>query len=334
MKKQLLSASAAACFTLAGITPAVAEVPITLNAGVGYWFFNQQAQNFEAADNATPFVGMEYAFNDQWAAEVLFASADTHFTDGGPHDADVDTWQLGGKYYVGSYIGEPMRLRPYLALGGGQLKFDANNQFDSVDTTVNGGLGVRWMLGKRVGMNLEGRTVYSIDESDTNYLVSAGLNLYLGKVTADAAAPAACADADADGVCDDKDRCPGTPAGTRVDANGCPLPVAEVASIKLKVNFAFDSTKVQEKYFTDLKELADFLKRFSDLQVNVEGHTDSVGTDAYNQNLSQRRAKAVVDLLVNQYGIARSRLEPVGYGESQPVASNDTAEGRAENRRV
>src|SRR5262245_22658941 len=122
MKKQLLSATAAACFTLAGVaTPATAEVPITLNAGVGYWFFTQQAQNYEAADTDTPFVGMEYAFDDHWAAEVLFASADTHFKDGGPHDADVDTWQLGGKWYAGSYIGEPMRLRPYVALGGGQL---------------------------------------------------------------------------------------------------------------------------------------------------------------------------------------------------------------------
>jgi len=110
--------------------------------------------------------------------------------------------------------------------------------------------------------------------------------------------------------------------------------VAQVASIKLKVNFAFDSDVVQERYFADLSELAEFLKRFSDLQVDVEGHTDSVGPEDYNQQLSQRRAQAVVDMLVNQYGIAASRLEPKGYGESRPVASNDTEEGRAENRRV
>ena len=120
----------------------------------------------------------------------------------------------------------------------------------------------------------------------------------------------------------------------RVDATGCPLPVAQVASIKLKVNFDFDSTKVKEVYFGDISELAAFLKRFSDLQVDVEGHTDSVGPENYNQQLSQRRAQAVVDLLVNQHGISADRLEAVGYGESRPVASNDTSEGRAENRRV
>ena len=91
---------------------------------------------------------------------------------------------------------------------------------------------------------------------------------------------------------------------------------------------------LQERYFSDLGELADFLKRFDDVQVDVEGHTDSIGPEDYNQQLSQRRAQAVVDLLVNQHGIAPARLEAKGFGESQPVASNDTAEGRAENRRV
>lgn len=332
MKRYL---KAAICLAFAGaVAPALAEVPITLNAGAGYWFFKTDVEDFPVGDTWTPFVGMEYAFTDNWAADVMFTQADTNFRNGGPKDADVTSWQLGMKYYGGSYIGEPMRIRPYLALGGGQIKYDANNLFDDVDTTVNGGLGVRWMLSERIGMNLEGRTVYSVDDGDANYLVSAGMNIYLGKVREDAVAPAQCVDTDQDGVCDDKDQCPGTPPGTRVDAKGCPLPVAEVASIKLKINFAFDSSKVQEHYFTDLKELADFLKRFSDLQVDVEGHTDSIGTEAYNQKLSQRRAEAVVDVLVNEFGIARSRLDPIGFGESQPVASNDTAEGRAQNRRV
>ena len=193
------------------------------------------------------------------------------------------------------------------------------------------------MLTPRFGARLDARMLHSLDESENDFLLTAGLNFYFGKVEADpeptrvAAAPV---DSDGDGVTDDRDQCPGTPAGTRVDATGCPLPVAQVASIKLKVNFDFDSTKVKEVYFGDISELAAFLKRFSDLQVDVEGHTDSVGPENYNQQLSQRRAQAVVDLLVNQHGISADRLEAVGYGESRPVASNDTSEGRAENRRV
>lgn len=331
MKKQLMTATAAACLALAGAAQtASAEIPVTINAGYGYWFFDRDVNGFDVDDTGTPVVGLEWAFNDNWAAEILFADDETDL-DGGP-DADVTTWQVGVLYYAGSYIGDGMRLRPYAAFGAGEIDIDADT-FDTVETTVNGGLGVRWMLGKRVGVRLEARALYSLDESETDILTTAGLNIYLGKVDADPVVQEVL-DSDGDGVPDDRDRCPGTAPGTRVDADGCPLPVAKVASVKLKVNFDFDSTKVKEQYFSDLGELADFLKRFSDLQVDVEGHTDSVGSDDYNLGLSQRRANAVVDVLVNQYGIERSRLEPKGYGESQPVASNDTKEGRAENRRV
>jgi outer membrane protein OmpA-like peptidoglycan-associated protein len=66
----------------------------------------------------------------------------------------------------------------------------------------------------------------------------------------------------------------------------------------------------------------------------IEGHTDSIGTDAYNQGLSERRANAVRDVLVDQYGVAGERVNAVGYGETRPVADNSTPEGRAINRRV
>ena len=330
MKKQLINASAAACIALAGFAmPASAEIPVTINAGAGYWFFDRELNGAELDDTSTPFVSAEWAFNDTWAAEILYADAETNL-EGGP-DTDVSTWQLGVLYYAGSYIGEGMRLRPYAVLGGGEIDIDAGS-FDTVETIANAGVGVRWMLSQRVGLRLESRAVYSFDESETDILTSAGINFYMGQVDPDA--PPAPGDEDGDGVTDDRDRCPGTPAGTRVDADGCPLPVAKVASVKLKVNFGFDSTQVQEQYFTDLAELAEFLKRFSELQVDVEGHTDSTGPEDYNMGLSQRRAEAVVNYLVSQHGIDASRLEAKGYGETAPVASNDTEAGRAENRRV
>ena len=330
MRKHLVNGTAAACLALAGVAlPAAAEVPITLNAGAGYWFFDRELKGLEPDDTWTPFVSAEWAFNDNWAAEILYADSDTDLENG--PNADVVTWQLGGLYYAGSYIFESMSVRPYAAFGAGEIDIDAD-VFDTVETTVNGGLGVRWMLSRRVGVRLEARAVYSLDESETDILTSAGINFYMGKVDPDP--EPAVLDSDGDGVPDDRDRCPNTPPGTRVDADGCPLAVAQVASVKLKVNFGFDSTVVQEQYFSDLSELADFLKRFSDLQVDVEGHTDSVGPEDYNMTLSQRRAEAVVDFLVTQHGIDRSRLEAKGFGETQPVASNDTEEGRAANRRV
>ena len=333
MKKHLISATATACLALAGVTaPASAELPITLNAGAGYWYFDRDdVRGAEPDDTSTPWASLEWAFNDQWAAEVLYAYDDSgDFKNGGP-DMEVTNWQLGALYYGGSYIGDGMRLRPYLTLSSGEIKIEGDT-FDTVETTVNGGAGVRWMLGERLGIRLEGKAVHSLDESETDFLVTAGLNFFMGKVKPDPEPVAL--DSDGDGVPDDRDLCPDTPPGTRVDADGCPLPVAQVASVKLKVNFGFDSTEVQEQYFSDLEELATFLKRFSDLQVDVEGHTDSTGPEEYNMGLSQRRAQAVVDVLVNEFGIEASRLQPKGFGETQPVASNDTEEGRAQNRRV
>jgi len=326
MKKQLLAMGTAALLMLSGVT-ASAEVPVTFNLGWGQWFIDGSR---DLDDEGTPWTSLEWAFNDQWAAEIFYADDDTSHEDG-LFDADITTWQLSMLYYGGSYIGQPMRVRPYVVFGAGEIDIDADFA-DTVETTVNGGLGLRWMLTKRLGARFEWRMLYSLDESKRDSLLTAGLNYYFGRV--DPLPPPAPVDSDGDGVTDDIDQCPNTPAGTRVDSVGCPLPVAQVASIKLKVNFGFDSDVVQEQYFSDLGELAAFLKRFEDVYVDIEGHTDSVGPEDYNMGLSQRRAQAVVDLLVNEHGIAPQRLKAAGFGESQPVADNGTEEGRAMNRRV
>ena len=339
MKKKILATSAALGFVLSGLTPvAVAEVPITLNAGVAHWYFSSDR---DLRDMNSPWAGLEWAFNDQWAAEISFTQDDANNENFPGTDTEVTLANLGMKYYGGSYIVDPsagaMRLRPYAVLGAGYFSTDPNysGADKNEDTTINAGLGVRWMLTSRFSASLDGRTVYNVDKSNNDTIAYLGLNYYLGNVNpAPVAAAASCPDEDGDGVCDEFDACLGTPPNTRVDATGCPLPVAQVASIKLKVNFAFDSTVVQEQYFNDLGELAKFLKRFDQVDVSIDGYTDSVGAETYNQQLSQRRAQAVVDMLVNTYGIDASRLKAVGYGEANPVASNDTAEGRAENRRV
>ena len=109
---------------------------------------------------------------------------------------------------------------------------------------------------------------------------------------------------------------------------------AEPVRVELDVKFDFDKAVVKEESQGDIKSLADFMSQYPQTTTVVEGHTDSVGTDAYNQGLSERRANAVRDVLVNQYGLGSDRVSSVGYGESRPVADNATAEGRAINRRV
>ena len=99
------------------------------------------------------------------------------------------------------------------------------------------------------------------------------------------------------------------------------------------VNFAFDSAEIDGSSSVVLDAAADQLNECRNVSVRVEGNTDSVGTDAYNQGLSERRAESVQGHLIGR-GVSASRLTAVGFGESQPIASNETDEGRALNRRV
>ncbi|SED86553.1 Outer membrane protein OmpA [Pseudomonas sp. 8BK] len=109
---------------------------------------------------------------------------------------------------------------------------------------------------------------------------------------------------------------------------------AEAVRVELDVKFDFDKAQVKPESYGDIKNLADFLTQYPQTTTVVEGHTDSVGSDAYNQTLSERRANAVRDVLVNQYGVGSDRVNAVGYGETRPVADNASADGRAVNRRV
>jgi outer membrane protein OmpA-like peptidoglycan-associated protein len=153
-------------------------------------------------------------------------------------------------------------------------------------------------------------------------------------------------DEDGDGVPDSRDKCPGTPKGVRVDADGCPPPVPapvveETAVVKEEVivirdvHFEFDKAKLTSADKVVLDKIATRLKAEApDARLTVTGHTDSVGSDAYNQKLSDRRAHSVVEYLISQ-GVPRSSFVSVtGAGESQPVADNKTADGRSMNRRT
>jgi OOP family OmpA-OmpF porin len=142
--------------------------------------------------------------------------------------------------------------------------------------------------------------------------------------------PAPPRDSDNDGVTDDLDKCPGTPSGTAVDAAGCSLK----GSITLEgVTFEYKSAQLSADSRSILGGIGDNLKKYPRLRIELQGHTDSVGGDAYNLALSQRRAESVRDYLIER-GVVADRLTARGYGETQPIESNDTEAGRARNRRV
>lgn len=137
----------------------------------------------------------------------------------------------------------------------------------------------------------------------------------------------ACPDEDADGVCDLRDACPGTPPGVAVNERGCDRIALD------GVNFERDRSELTLMARRRLDEILPGLRQRQFQRLTVVGHTDSRRTEEYNKQLSEARAEAVRDYLISQ-GIAPERIGARGDGESQPIASNDTDEGRAQNRRV
>jgi OOP family OmpA-OmpF porin len=144
-------------------------------------------------------------------------------------------------------------------------------------------------------------------------------------------------------VTDDKDQCPDTPANLQVNSNGCPIEITET-DLELfdtgmirttRVTFASGSADLTEDSLVELNEIGRTLSNWPELEIEIGGHTDSQGSEAGNQNLSERRAKAVMDYMLARFADLRpENFTSVGYGEAQPFADNGSAEGRAQNRRV
>lgn len=137
-------------------------------------------------------------------------------------------------------------------------------------------------------------------------------------------------DSDGDGVNDNLDKCPGTPKGFKVDADGC---IIQQTIVLRAVNFEFNSDRLTVPAQNTLDEVATALIGQPDLNLQIDGYTDSKGSAAYNLKLSKKRAEAVKAYLVGK-GVSSGNLVAKGFGEASPVASNDTEEGRTENRRV
>jgi len=134
-------------------------------------------------------------------------------------------------------------------------------------------------------------------------------------------------DDDNDGVINENDKCLTTPSGKVVNSVGC------MKIVRLHVNFDYDKSDISEEYIPRIKEVVNFMNENSDYSVVIDGHTDARGSEKYNLALSVRRANAVADELVSR-GVDRSKITVNGYGETNPIATNKTEDGRAQNRRV
>ncbi|MDD2780455.1 OmpA family protein [Sulfuricurvum sp.] len=283
---------------------------------------------------------------------------------GADEKTGVLTSMLNGVYELDTNTA----ITPFAKAGLG-YEWYTNTHRQSFDGLVaDAGLGMKADITKHIALKLEGLYMYKMNNNGVNgsngevhnVAALAGLTFSFDEnaapVVAAVAAPVVAAvvapepkpapkpvvvpapapkpvvvaapiDSDKDGVFDPQDKCPATPAGFKVDADGCPLKAT------LHLNFATDSNKVDAEGIAKVAAFSSFLKDSTAYKASIVGHTDSTASDKYNQKLSEKRAEMVKDMLVNN-GVAAERLTTAGKGESQPVASNKTKAGRAENRRI
>lgn len=322
-----------------------------INGAVGYQVYDND-RNIDDAENFG--VGLGYVIDPTWTIEAWWQEAKTD-VDGASVDVDGTEFRLDALYHMAKR-GD---WTPYIVAGIGDMTFDPEGAGDADETRLNLGLGVKRAITENLGFRGDFRLFNSLDEEMTDLGLQLGLTYALGKAAApkvmdsdgdgvldDADAcpnsPAGAAvnaqgcalDSDGDGVFDYQDKCPNTAANLKVDSDGCPMKLTKNVEIELHVNFDNNSAVVKPEYFAEIKRVADFMSQYNNTQVEVQGHTDSRGSAEYNQKLSQRRADAVAQVLVSEHGVDAARVSAKGYGEVNPVASNDAIEGRAENRRV
>lgn len=325
-------------------TLALTTLSAGLRAAEGQWYLAPGAQwmEFDSStgldDGVGFFAGLGFQLTDRLSLELNTFDLDADATAGG--EIDLDHYKFDVLYDIDT---SNEKWRPFVVAGMGNTDFDGDN-----DTLLNVGAGIKYALSSKWEWRTAVRnfSYFGRDGKNSDIGIDTALVYYFGdsgsssrpvasrtETPAPTPAPAR-RDSDGDGVYDDEDQCPDTPRNYAVDENGCPIPVEEVARVELLVNFDFDRSEVKPQYFDEIEEVADFMEQYPDTMIELEGHTDSVGTDAYNQGLSERRAAAVRQVLIDRFDVQGSRISTVGYGESQPVASNSTSAGRAQNRRV
>jgi len=255
---------------------------------------------------------------------------------------DYDLWGLGvdGLYF----FNRNASFAPYGVVGLGAMYTEIPGQ-DDTGLMANAGLGFMKQLTDNVALRADAR--YRWDDNSTDafnkssfgdWLVNVGVNIALGRKAQPAPqpqpAPEPVAQLAPEPVVQPQPAPEVAPALKTPQANELNgAQSGDVVVILEGVNFEFDSAALRPSAVEILDEAVTVLKRRNDIKVDIVGHTCNIGTDEYNQGLSERRAQAVYDYLVS-HGIAAERLTTRGMGETQPAHSNDTREGRAKNRRV
>ena len=263
----------------------------------------------------TPWLGFE--------AEYSQVKGDV---DGAAPGAEYKGQNIAGNFYATSDVftgNYDSKIKPYALLGAGHYKyeFDGVNRgtrgFEEEGTLGNAGIGAFWHINDALALRTEARGTYHFDEKFWNYTALAGLNVVLGGRLKPAA--------------DVVEVAPVEPVAPVAPA---PQELTEDLNMELRVFFDTNKSNIKDQYKPEIAKVAEKLVEYPNATARIEGHTDSTGPRALNERLSLARANSVKSALVNEYNVDASRLSTQGFAWDQPIADNNTKEGRAMNRRV
>ncbi len=258
----------------------------------------------------TPWLGFEAEYN-QVKGDV----------DGLAAGAEYKQTQINGNFYATSDLitkNYDSKIKPYVLLGAGHYKYDIDGiAKDEEGTLGNAGLGAFWRLNDALSLRTEARATYNIDEDFWNYTALAGLNVVLGGHLKPAAPVVEVA-----------------PVETVAPVQPAPQELTEDLNMELRVFFDTNKSNIKDQYKPEIAKVAEKLVEYPNATARIEGHTDNTGPRALNERLSLARANSVKSSLVNEYNVDPARLSTQGFAWDQPIADNNTKEGRAMNRRV
>ncbi len=343
MKKLLsiFALSAVALAVNAKEAPDASELVGKVYGGVhGLYLHNDGSRNISPANDATKIVdgnGYGVTLGYRFTENVEFRLGYTDLSLNSRLDSLDGSTAAEGEIIDADVLIFPTAKNAYIVAGVN------TNEMAVRHTSMDLGVGYRHYLTDRFALYLETKGLYNFEDELSDVTAAVGLTYFFGSESKPAPKPAPApvaveepkvVDSDNDGVDDTKDMCDNSPVEYKVDASGCTVYTQEEVSVNLLVNFANNDATVPAESMAKIQELADFMKAYPDTTVVIEGHTSQLGKAEYNQQLSEARAQAVADILVNQMGISADRVSAKGYGETQLLDPALTPEAHRKNRRI
>ncbi len=282
---------------------------------IGPYFGFGAFEGNQDLDNG-PVIGIRggYDFTKNWGVEATVNWIPTRYNyalyrqDVGKDDVhtNVFNYRVEGIYNIDLFPDK--RFVPFLAVGVGGQTIDYRGthpgERDRTRFAADWGGGLKFFMTENMALRADVRHVLAIGSIYNDLEATLGIAFYFGG---------------------------------KKDAPA-PVPVAEKKvfdeRVRLNIEFDFDKSDIRPRYHDELRTVGDYMNKYPDVNMAIEGHTDSIGTDEYNQALSQRRVDSVKNYIVEKFNIDGKRIKATGYGESKPIADNSTDEGRQTNRRV